>query len=250
MTASKILLYFCLSFVAGIFLDSYLLTFLPGSEIYFLLPGLILGIILISTLWKYKTVVVIGFCILFSVLGIWKHQEVKLQITNSKLQIYSGGEVSLIGIVSTEPEIKEKSQRLTVKIDNEKVLITTSRYPEYKYGDKLEITGKLEIPSEDINGFNYKEYLKKDGIYYVMGFPKINSTGQNYGNVMMKTLFSFKNKFKAVGQQFIPPPQEGFLEALIFGDEENISTDWKNKLNLTGTRHITAVSGMNTPESL
>ena len=39
----------------------------------------------------------------------------------------------------------------------------------------------------------------------------------------MKILFSFKNKFKETARQFISPPQEGFLEALIFGDEENIS---------------------------
>ncbi len=41
------------------------------------------------------------------------------------------------------------------------------------------------------------------------------------------------------------PPQSGLLEALFFGDEENISQEWKDKFNLTGTRHITAVSGMN-----
>ena len=35
------------------------------------------------------------------------------------------------------------------------------------------------------------------------------------------------------------------MEALAFGEEGNISQDWKEKLNLTGTRHITAVSGMN-----
>ena len=40
-------------------------------------------------------------------------------------------------------------------------------------------------------------------------------------------------------------PQSGFLEALLFGDESNISNEWKDKLNFTGTRHIAAVSGMN-----
>lgn len=65
------------------------------------------------------------------------------------------------------------------------------------------------------------------------------------GNPIYKTLFSFKNKFKAAASNFISPPQEGFLEALIFGDEENISKEWKEKLNITGTRHIAAVSGMN-----
>jgi competence protein ComEC len=40
-------------------------------------------------------------------------------------------------------------------------------------------------------------------------------------------------------------PHSGILEALLFGEEENISKEFKEKLNLTGTRHIAAVSGMN-----
>lgn len=41
------------------------------------------------------------------------------------------------------------------------------------------------------------------------------------------------------------PPQSGLLEALFFGDEGNISQEWKDKFSITGTSHITAVSGMN-----
>ncbi len=78
-----------------------------------------------------------------------------------------------------------------------------------------------------------------------MDFPKIELLGRGFGNPVMNVLFSFKNKFKAVARTFVSPPQEGILEALIFGEEENISQEWKDKLNLTGTRHIAAVSGMN-----
>lgn len=54
-----------------------------------------------------------------------------------------------------------------------------------------------------------------------------------------------KEKLKEELNQFLSPPQSGLLEALFFGDENNISKEWKDKFNLTGTRHITAVSGMN-----
>ena len=268
MTASKIFLCFCLSFIAGIFFNSF---FKISSPV--LLAILILGFILISVLWKYKTSVVIGFCILFLVLGIWRYQQIELGIMNDKLRKINNLEqnITLIGVVSTEPDLREKSQKLTVKIKSVedrppevegKVLITTGRYPEYKYGDKLKIIGKLEAPPV-FEGFSYKDYLKKDGIYSVMGFPGIELVGQNFGSPIgeedkglfftftsfrssvYKVLFSFKNKFKEISRQFISPPEVGILEALIFGDEENISQDWKNKLNITGTRHIAAVSGMN-----
>jgi len=129
------------------------------------------------------------------------------------------------------------------KID-EKVLVTTQRYPEYQYGDKLKIIGKLETPPV-LEGFNYQDYLKKEGIYSVMSWPEIKLLGKNFGNPLMKILFSFKDKLKGSLNRVIPRPQGAILEALFFGEEQNISKDWKEKLNLTGTRHLTAVSGMN-----
>ncbi|MEK9135192.1 MAG: ComEC/Rec2 family competence protein [Patescibacteria group bacterium] len=183
MASSRILLYFCLAFISGIFIYSFFIS-QPASPI---------------------------------------------------------GEAFIIGIVNSEPDIREKSQKIVVN----GVLVTTGRYPEYKYGDKLKITGKLEIPSENINGFNYKDYLKKDGIYSIMSFPKIELIGQGFGSPIIQVLISFKNKFKETVRQFIPPPEIGVLEALVFGDEGGISKEWQEKLNLTGTRHIVAVSGMN-----
>jgi len=231
MTSSKILLYFCLSFIVGIFLNSIIR--IPQL---FMLGFLIAGLIFISVLFKYKKIVVIGFCILFLVLGIYRWQPV----INDGLS----KEAVLIGTVSEEPDIRENNQKLTVRTA-EKILVTTGRYPEYKYGDKLKITGKLESPSEDINGFNYKNYLAKDGIFSIMSFPKIELIGRGFGSPIIKNLFSFKDKFKEISRSYISPPEVGVLEALVFGQEEGISREWREKLNLTGTRHIAAVSGMN-----
>lgn len=261
MPASKIFLYFCLSFILGIFISS-MLGSLPGSEVYLLLPGLILGIFLISLFWRRKKFVVIGFCILFLVLGISRHQMAEIRSTKHEIPASPAGGrntneiITLTGIIAEEPDIREKSQKLTIKIEeiqspkpvygtNERVLATTNRYPEYKYGDKLKIIGKLESPAEDINGFNYKDYLKKDGIYATMNWPKTELMGSGFGNPVMGILLSFKYKFKETARRFVSPPEVGILEALIFGDEGQISNEWREKLNITGTRHIVAVSGMN-----
>jgi len=201
--------------------------------------------------------VVIGFCLLFLVLGIWRHQVAEFKIINNELRKYNDldKEITLIGIVSDEPDIRERSIKLTINVKEillgdgslaaeGRVLVTTNRYPEYQYGDKLKIKGKLETPPV-FEGFNYRDYLKKDGIYSIMSWPEIELVSNNFGNPIKKILFSFKNKFKETAQNFLSPPQEGILEALFFGDETNISKEWKDKLNLTGARHITAVSGMN-----
>lgn len=230
MTKSRIFLYLCLTFIAGIFIAFFI--FLPQL---FLSGFLIVGIFLISVFWGRKKLVVAGFCLLFFVLGVWRYQSAESKIIYPK----EAG-VEFVGIVAKEPDIRINSTRLAVN----NVLITTSRYPEYKYGDKLKIAGFLKVPPI-FDDFNYRDYLKKDGIVAVMYSPEIELIGSGFGNPVKAALLSFKDKFRKAARTYISPPQQGFLEALAFGQESNISEDWKNKLNFTGTRHIAAVSGMN-----
>jgi len=216
-----------------------------------------LAVLLIFILWKYKNLVIIGFCLIFLVLGVWRYQVAKLKTLESGLKDFNdrSGFIALIGVIDEEPVLREKSQNFNLKTKtlefNEKsfkvsgkVLITSGRYPEYKYGDKLKITGELKTP-EVFGGFNYKDYLAKDGIYSVMDFPKIELVSKNHGSSVVRVLISFKNKLKESLNRVLPSPQSAFLEALLFGEEQNISKEWKDKLDLTGTRHLTAVSGMN-----
>ncbi|MDP1538699.1 MAG: ComEC/Rec2 family competence protein, partial [bacterium] len=172
-----------------------------------MLVVLIFGILFISVLWPHKKLVVIGFCILFLVLGVWRHERAELRVMNSELKKQNDYETTfvLLAIVMTEPDIRDNHTKLTLSnikfiedvpqpIDG-KILVTTDKYPEYKYGDKLKIIGKLETPAE-FDEFNYKDYLAKDGIYSVIYYPKIELAGQGFGKPIYKILFSFKNKFK------------------------------------------------------
>ena len=236
MTKSRIFLYSCLAFVGGIAVSSFI--FIPPLA---LLGFLILGIFLITVFWRYKKPTVLGFCLLFLALGIWRNQQALSEIIYPEEQA-----TAFTGLVAAEPDVRDNNIKLTIKSESfaGKILLTINRYPEYQYGDKLKISGKLQTPPE-FEGFNYKNYLKKDEIYAVMNRPKIELIGQDEGNPAMAILLSFKNKFQQTAEQFIPSPQIGILEALFSGDESNISKEWKDKFNFTGTRHIAAVSGMN-----
>jgi competence protein ComEC len=241
MTKSKIFLYLCLSFIGGIFLNSYNLIY----PIYFLL-FLVVGIILAFSK-KLKPLFLIA-CFLSLGLGIWRHQAFELKVSNNEFKNYIKDEetVILIGVVNKEPSIGGKSTKIEFQPEGieGKILLFTWKYPEYKYGDRLKVKGTIEEP-QPFEGFNYKEYLAKDGIYSLIYFPKIELVGEGSGSFFMKTLFSIKSKLKDIIAKIMPLPQAGLLEALLFGDEENIPEHWKEKFNLTGTRHIAAVSGMN-----
>lgn len=265
MTSSKISLYLCLSFIGGIFISSFFLIYQS-----ILSAVLILGALLISVFWplgrlrindSYKKITIAGFCLLFLTLGIWRHQGVELNIINNGLKKFNDSEksITLAGIVATEPDIREKSIKLTINtkqltVNNEqvdmggKVLITAWRYPEYNYGDKLKITGKLESPTENIDGFNYRDYLKKDGIYSIMSWPEIELLekeipssvwGRGYTNILQ-----FKEKLRRSIYQNLSPPQGSILGAMILGDKRKLTDNLKEKLNIAGLRHITAISGL------
>jgi competence protein ComEC len=245
MTPSKAVFFFCLSFIGGILLSSFFKISQPAF-----LGILVFGSILISTLWKYKKAVLLGFCVLFFSLGIWRHQTIENKARQSKIAKFNDQKeiVTLIGRVSSEPDFGEKIQKLTLKIENlGKILVITNRYPEYRYGDKIKVTGFLKTPKET-DDFNYKDYLKKDGIYSLLEWPKIElierGNYQNLNSFIYAKILDFKNKLRESIYQNLSPPQSSILGAIILGDKRKISQEWKEKLNITGLRHITAISGL------
>ena len=268
MTSSKILFYLCVSFVVGIFLESVIK--IPQI---FLWGFLFLTVIIIFTslalvssprkrgsrIWIpfFKGMTVAGFCVLFLLLGVIRLQISEFNIGNNQLRKFSarggsaqgGNDIVLTGTIFGEPDVRNNWQKLKVEIENPKgvVLVTTSRYPEYKYLDKIKITGKLETPSET-EDFSYKNYLMKDGIYSVMDFPKVELLETDIRpmsilSFLYEKILWFKQELRESIRKNYSPPQSLILEGTILGDNGVMSQDLKNKLNITGLRHIIAVSG-------
>ena len=246
MNYSKIFLYCNLSFLGGIFLNSFLK--IPQPTLLFFL---ILASVLIIFI-KFKRLATIILCILFLFVGIWRHQTAESKIINNELRKFNDypQELTLSGIIIKEPDVRESNVKLELLLKNiglmstsGKVLITTNKYPQYEYGDKLKITGKLKTP-EEFPDFNYKNYLAKDGIYSVMYWPKIELIEKDQGNFIYAKILQFKNKLRESIYQNLSPPQSSILGAIILGDKRKISDKWKEKLNIAGVRHITAVSGL------
>ncbi len=252
MPKGKAFLYFCLSFVGGIFLSSFIQ--IPQEMLW---GFFILGLILVISLFRDKRFVVLGVCMVLFVVGVYRHQQV-IEKTSEISRYNDAGEVTLKGVVSREPDVRVKSTQLTIDIrqlttDNRqqntsgRILVTTQRYPEYEYGDELEIAGVLQSPTEDLEGFNYQSYLAKDGIYSVMFFPDVTYVRKNERgptSFMYARIFEFKDRLRESIYRAIPPPQSEILGAILLGDKRKLSDDLKEKLNITGTRHITAISGM------
>jgi len=165
--------------------------------------------------------------------------------SNQENSQYYDQEVNLKGIIIEEPEQRINQQKFQFKTKeiSSKILITTELYPQYYYGDQLEISGKLQEPAV-FEDFDYQEYLAKDKIYLVSYYPQIELINQNQGNWFFQRIFNFKDKLRNIIEQTLLPPQSSVLKAIFLGDRFGLSDELKEKLNITGTRHITAVSGM------
>ncbi len=63
--------------------------------------------------------------------------------------------------------------------------------------------------------------------------------------LVLQILQRVRARLGASIDNFLSPPQSALLKGIILGDTAGFSKEFKQKLNQSGTRHITAVSGMN-----
>lgn len=165
--------------------------------------------------------------------------------------------VSLSGNVVDEPSIGENSQKLIIssspktvlRESKTRILISTRLDTNYKYGDEISFSGKLQKPENFITDqgkeFDYINYLKKDGVFYVINFPKIEIISRNNGNIVKSYLFLVKEKFLEKMNLAIPGPENLFMGGLILGEKSSFSQALRQSFVDTGTIHIVALSGYN-----
>jgi len=157
-------------------------------------------VVLLVLLWQKdkegetSTFRLLCFIGLFLFLGLWRYAIDLPTNTPDKIWYYNGQTVTIEGVVSNEPDIRQTNQKLEIKVGKiktspqsspskgeeeysvtGKVLVTTNLYPEHNYGDELEIICDLQAP-ERFRGFAYDRYLARFDIYSVCYYPRIAPT--------------------------------------------------------------------------
>ena len=242
-------------FIFGVFLGSlFSINFYVGI----LLTVISLGIILFHKfVSKSKWGILAGIFIFAFAFGIFRFDFAENNIATvldswSGREIQAGQSVGLSGMISDEPQIKESNQKLIVEVGDKrdlKILVTTDFNEEYKYGDIINFYGKLQKPENFVTNtgkeFDYINYLKKDGILYVMSYPKIEISTRDNGSKIKSALFYVKDKFLEKINESISSPENLLMGGLILGEKAPFSQDFTQKFVDTGTIHIVALSGYN-----
>ena len=247
------LIYLGCAWLAGIILGSLLHL---SSEFAWLLTSLPLAGLL---LWrKDQRIRHISVCFLFLLLGVLRfNYSAPLQdFDEGHVAHYNDqGWVKIEGVVSGEPDVRDTYTNLRVEAarveaDGQErkvtgaVLVRAPRYPEYDYGDELEIEGLLETPPE-LEDFSYREYLARQGVHSILWRPQITLIARGQGSALRIALLAFKRQAQRVIALILHEPQAALLTGILLGVETGIPANLTKAFSATGTTHIIAISGFN-----
>ncbi len=225
MSPSQIFFFSLLAFLFGVFFSSFNLPF------YFSL--FLFSLLFLFSKEKKLFLFLIFFLFLF---GYLKYEKEFFKLEKEK-EILLKKEAVLATLI-LPPREEEKYQELILKPKDfeGKILVRTFKSLKFEYGDLIFISGKFK---------RAKENFLKDKILAISYFPKIERKNKNSSSFIFKFVFNFKKKIKKNLETIFPSSKSSFLISLLFGEEEKMPKDFLNKLNITVTRHIVAVSGMN-----
>ena len=169
----------------------------------------------------------------------------------------NGSKAILTGIISDEPDRRPLQTKYTIEVFDltnssgttipvyGKVLATDhAQWPEFLYGDEVEVSGKLERPGI-IDRFHYDNYLSRFGIHTVIYRAKLSKVSQGHGNKLFSKLFSTKKSFEGQINKLYSEPHASFLAGLLTGSRKGIPEHLMEDFNTTGLTHIIAISGYN-----
>lgn len=240
----------CFGFIVGVLLRSYI--FIDPYFIVLLIVitfALFLFFILIS---KNKWWIIISIFVLtvsFGILRFHLADKSPYMMFESKV----GGRIVSSGQIIDEPTIGENNQKSTIEArigeEKTKILLTLNLNESLKYGDTINFSGKLEKPENFITDqgkeFDYINYLRKDGISYLVNYPDIEVESRGNGNIVKSALFSLKEKFLTGINLIIANPENLLMGGLILGEKSAFDQSLRQSFVDTGTIHIIALSGYN-----
>ncbi|MFH1537252.1 MAG: ComEC/Rec2 family competence protein, partial [Patescibacteria group bacterium] len=233
---SKKFLFYCLFFLSGVFVFSLInINIILIILIFF-------GVIIFGIIKNWKILFsIICFCLF--ILGGYYLQYSFLEPNNPYEK-----DITFYGVVSKEPDIRSDHTRLVVKPEGDEiiglVLLRARKYPEYDYGDYLEITCNLKKP-EKIEDFSYDKYLARFNIYATCSEPYLNLIEKNHGNIFLRYIFKFKKKLTNSINYVYPSPVSGVMAGILLGMKKGLPDEVNQYFIDTGTVHIMVVSGFN-----
>ena len=259
MTNDRVFYVLVFGFILGIFLSSF---FKVGFSFFIFTVILSLSLFFYGKYFaKTKMPIFLLVIFIFSFgLGILRYEIKENRGRDSTLFDLVDDEIILTGIVGEEPNIKDQNIRLIISEGqvsvlekeiniSEKIMVSVGLFPQFEYGDKIRIEGKLERPknflTETDRDFDYISFLAKDDIFYQINFAQAEKISSGHGSFLKRILFTFKNSFIEKINNFIKEPESSLLAGLLLGAKNSLGQELQTDFRNAGVSHIVALSGYN-----
>lgn len=150
--------------------------------------------------------------------------------------------------VSSEPRNHNGKQEVLVVSDKLKgplsaVLLEVPSYPEYHYGDLLEVTGKVG-PAPEFEDFSYREYLAQQGVGLYSREVSLVKVGEG-GSWFQHGLVDFRLRLVALADGAFTQPLSSLVLGTLVGVQRDLPPALLDSLRVTGLLHVVVVSGFN-----
>jgi competence protein ComEC len=162
----------------------------------------------------------------------------------------AGQTVTVTGEIVEEPKPgATTNQVVLVTPENYRLLLITDLYPEYRYGDRLKVSGQLVQPknffTETGREFDYVNYLGRQKIYYEMFRPQIEVLANDGGHWFGHGLIWLRGQIMSGIAKVLPEPQAGLLGGLLIGARQSLDRETMEQFRRVGLSHMVVLSGYN-----
>ncbi|MCA1587660.1 MAG: ComEC/Rec2 family competence protein, partial [Chloroflexi bacterium] len=195
-------------------------------------------------------VVVIGLSV-----GSWRQAAAGGPATSdaSVASMVDGGEHSVVGTVVDDPRPREDRLQivlgdLVVARDGraaslaDRLLVWLPRGLAIESGDTLRLTTRVELP-ENFDGFEYREYLARQGIGGIGRTETAEVVGASAGPGAW--MASLRNALLGGLNRVVPEPEAALGAGILLGVRSTIAPEINDAFERAGLTHVVAISGWN-----
>ncbi len=227
MSISNIAFYGALSFLSGILSAGLDLTAI-WTVLFFVAA---VSVFVVAGKCARSTALFLAFIFIF---GIF-YYGFFFNIKEAGQKIIFGEKTRFSGLVSKEPQLSEKFQRINLKLEPPlagEISVIAPLSPEIRYGDAIEATGEIRPAVSRI----------QESVSF---FPELKITGNYKGFWLKEKLIGFKKSVISQFKKFLPSDSAALLSGLTLGWRGDFTDEFKKEMSLSGTTHLVALSGYN-----
>ncbi len=178
-------------------------------------------------------------------------------ITPNHIAFYNdSGFFTIHGKIAAEPDVRDTTTNYRIATESITgddgvshpvhglLLIKAARYPEFHFGDTVDIRAQPETPPI-FDDFSYRDFLATRQIYSYARRPHITRVAPPPKFSLWATIFRLKAHAADTINRILPEPEASLLNGILLGIRGGIPSDLYEQFNATGTSHIIVISGSN-----